>query len=208
MNASPRSEPRRGHPHLERAVITLLALGALAAIWLGIGLPGSPPLVGGRDAADGSSTVVTGLDTVGASPDAARLRPAQPRPSVRVRGAHHFSSQPSTEPAPVPQSPSAPTPTHAAARAPRRPDLAAPAPSSAAPPAAPSVSAPPPPAPAAAPAPPQSAVGDVQQAVDGATTALPSGSDVQKTVQNVAATVTNALPQLPVPTVTLPQLGG
>lgn len=207
MNASRRSERKQHHLQLERAVLTILGLGAVSAVWLGIGLPGLPPLVGGHAAVEGQSMLIASRDAIGQRPAAA---PAQQSPTVQSPRQHVLaagrvrSQRPSA--LPIPRTPSAPTPRQAVAAKPSRPDAVA---ADSPPPRVAPAPPPAPPTPLPTPDSAQNAIDNVQKTIDSATASLPAGSDIEKTIQNASSTATNALPDLPplsAPAGTLPPL--
>jgi hypothetical protein len=198
VNAFRRSELQLRHPLFERGVLVLVAVGALWAIWLGIGPPGSAPVVGGAAAADGSSRLVANLDTTGARPHSPAARPRQGRPSAQLRKAGYAVQSSGAGASPVSRTPRTTIPGRIADNQSRRPDTVA----ASLPPASAETS-PLPPAPPApqstpdpTPGPTQDAI-DAQKNVDGAISALEAGSGAQTAAQNAASAVTNALPQVP-----------
>jgi len=214
MNASPQSPPQKHHPHLERGALTLLTLASLFAIWLGIGLPGLPPVAGGSAEAGGRDTLVAHLDAAAPRRHEAPPQRLHSRRRAPSRHAHEAVRSTRANALPVARTPSAPTPKQTAAAQASQPTPVTPTAVAPTPHAAPKAPAAPTPAaapsPSPAPTPPagsepvqttvdvvQQAVGELQTTVGDATAAVPSGSDVQQTAQNAVSTVTNAVPPLP-----------
>jgi len=170
----------RASTHIERAALTLTALAAFYAIWLGIGLPGLAPGAASGGPTPRGSVVVSQLGA-GVQPAHRRARrllprPAHPRTQLVATVTRHVvvAPTPAAPPAPVPDAPPTPTPT------PTPPPPPPPAEPSA--PAAPSAAVAPPPLPPSTATTPsdvvQTATAAAQSPVDAAVGALPPAPPV------------------------------